>query len=72
MSLGKHLRRERLRCGLTLEGLARKVGYSKMHLWRIEKGRQQPGFDFVQKCATALGITLDTLVGSRKRNGSAA
>lgn len=52
---GPELRRRRLAAGLTLDGLAALVHYSKSHLSKVETGRQRPSPELARLCDAALG-----------------
>lgn len=58
--------------GLTLGGLAARVGVTKGHLSQIENGRKSGTPDLVRRLPAALGVTLDDLTGWRDadRDGS--
>ncbi|MFF6792880.1 helix-turn-helix domain-containing protein [Streptomyces filamentosus] len=52
---GPELRRRRLTAGMTLEGLAARVHYSKGQLSKVETGVQRPTVELARLCDAALG-----------------
>lgn len=52
---GPELRRRRLAAGMTLDGLAARVHYSKAQLSKVETGRQRPTPELARLCDGALG-----------------
>jgi transcriptional regulator with XRE-family HTH domain len=69
--LGRSIRAERRRAGLTQAELARKAGIAPNHLSRLESGEKiDPRFATVASLAAALGISLDTLAKGLGRRGS--
>ncbi|MEV8629300.1 helix-turn-helix transcriptional regulator [Streptomyces sp. NPDC051079] len=52
---GPELRRRRLAAGMTLDGLAARVHYSKGQLSKVETGRQQPTPELARLCDGAVG-----------------
>lgn len=57
--LGRALKAERIRLGLTLRELAERVG-TESHEWisAIEHGRRRPSIDVLDRLAVALGLRL--------------
>lgn len=55
------LRERREERGLTLEELARRTGYDRVTLWRIERGKSSPRKDTLAHLAKALGVTAADL-----------
>src|SRR3954447_25276566 len=55
-TFGALLRRQRLRAGLTQEGLAERAGLSPRGVIHLERGTRRPYPDTVQRLATALGL----------------
>jgi hypothetical protein len=53
--LGADLRAQRLECGLTLEALAAKIGYSPQHVSSAELAKSSVSGPFVAACDRALG-----------------
>lgn len=49
----------RLRCGLTQEQLAVKLGIPQSSVSRLERGLETPSLERAKKMADALGVTLD-------------
>jgi len=66
-ALGRRLRQERLRRGLTLKQIEFRVGISATHLSDIERGKCSPTVGVLDKLARALEtrstLLLDTLTG---------
>ncbi|MER8046256.1 helix-turn-helix transcriptional regulator [Streptomyces sp. NPDC094032] len=52
---GPELRRRRLAAGMTLDGLAARVHYSKGQLSKVDTGRQQPSPELARLCDGAVG-----------------
>ncbi|MFE4592656.1 helix-turn-helix domain-containing protein [Streptomyces laurentii] len=52
---GPELRRRRLEAGMTLDGLAARVHYSKAQLSKVETGRQRPTPELARLCDGAVG-----------------
>ena len=61
--LGERVREQRRKRGLTLEGLAERVGSSKSYMWEIEnKEVARPSAEKLAVIATALGTTVEFLL----------
>jgi transcriptional regulator with XRE-family HTH domain len=60
--IGARIRRERNRLGLSLEGLARKVGISKMTLHRIETGNTSPSVITLTEISFHLKQPIESLI----------
>jgi len=56
--IGKMIRRKRKALKLTQEQLAARAGIDKHYLSRIEKGKQQPSLNFLDKIAQAFESKL--------------
>ncbi|MFE7414038.1 helix-turn-helix domain-containing protein [Streptomyces laurentii] len=54
MKFGPELRRRRLAIGMTLDGLAARVHYSKGQLSKVETGRQRPTAELARLCDGAV------------------
>ncbi|OIV35754.1 hypothetical protein BIV57_19980 [Mangrovactinospora gilvigrisea] len=54
-SFGRELRERRVRAGLSLQGLADLVHYSKGQLSKVERGRQRPSRELAGLCDERLG-----------------
>lgn len=70
MDIGENIRRYRTRAGLSREKLILKCKglFSASHLLSIEKGKtKNPGIDIVAGVADALGVSVDELIGKKKR-----
>lgn len=61
--LGRAIRRERQRLGLSEAELARKVGVGKRLVVRLEAGAADPDFELLLALARALGLTPSALIG---------
>src|SRR3954466_5345097 len=68
---GVELRRRRVEAGLSLEGLARRVHYSKGHLSKVENGVKGPGDDPPPFCDAALGCGGALITAARRDEVSA-
>ncbi|MFJ8438500.1 helix-turn-helix domain-containing protein [Kitasatospora griseola] len=64
LSFGAELRRLREERGLSLDGLARRLRYSKGYLSKVERGERAASIDLARRCDAALGAegTLSGLV----------
>ena len=61
-ALGRSIRAERRRAGLTQAELARKASIAPNHLSRLESGEKiDPRFTTIAKLAAALDVSLDAL-----------
>jgi transcriptional regulator with XRE-family HTH domain len=60
-ALGQAVRRLRDNRGMRQRDLAREAKLSKTHVWRIEQGDVNPGWDTVRQLAGALGIKVSDL-----------
>lgn len=61
--LGERVREQRRKRGLTLEGLAERVGSSKSYMWEIEnKDVARPSAEKLALIATALDTTVEYLL----------
>ncbi|MBI2124165.1 helix-turn-helix transcriptional regulator [Candidatus Pacearchaeota archaeon] len=56
---GTKIAAERKKNKLSRSGLARRIGISDVHLWRIEKSLSQPGALVLAKIAKVLGKPMD-------------
>lgn len=62
--LGERVREQRRKRGLTLEGLAERVGSSKSYMWEIEnKEVVRPSAEKLAMIATTLDTTVEYLLG---------
>ncbi len=61
--LGKRIKDERRRQGLTLEALAERVGISRNFLWEIEAGRKAPALNTLYNLSITLNASIDYLMG---------
>lgn len=62
MLVGRSLREERLRQGLSLRDLSRKVNVSASFVSQVETGKAQPSVATLYQLANALGLSLDAIV----------
>jgi transcriptional regulator with XRE-family HTH domain len=60
--LGRKLKQERLRRGLTLKDVEARVGISATHLSEVERGKSSPTVGVLDKIAHALGTRSSLLV----------
>lgn len=66
--LAENIKRSRKRKGLTQEKLARLADISNNTLVKIEMGMaKEPTITTIQKLADALGISIDELVGRKRK-----
>jgi transcriptional regulator with XRE-family HTH domain len=70
--VGRNIRAERERGGLSLAQLSSASGISKAHLVRLEKGGGNPSLEILGRIAEALEVTIADLVGGPKLTYSAA
>ena len=61
-TVGKTIRQERVKQGLTQELLSGLAGIARTHLTMIESGTKQANFETVCKIASALGMKTSELV----------
>lgn len=61
-NLGKRIREERIRVGLTQERLAELVGCNESYIGQIERSTKNPSLETVLKIASALKVTIDYLL----------
>ncbi len=67
LGLGRQLRAERKRSGLTLRQLAERCGIAAARLSQIESGGHEPTFKQVGQIATALGVSLSAFFPPDRR-----
>ena len=62
---GEEVRQRREALGLTLEGMAERMGISPIYLGEVERGirKRGPSLDFALKIAQGLGVALPDLLG---------
>lgn len=60
--LGRKLKQERLRRGLTLKDVESRVGISATHLSEVERGKSSPTVGVLDKIARALGTRSSLLI----------
>jgi transcriptional regulator with XRE-family HTH domain len=57
--------------GLSLQGLAEKVGASKAHIWELEQGNtKNPSLALLTELSRALGVSIKVLVGESDETGA--
>ena len=61
MNIGKHIRENRLRCNLTQERLAEKLGVTAQAVSKWESGATMPDITLLPELAALFGITIDAL-----------
>jgi len=64
--VGRNIKEQRERAGLSLAQLAAATGISKAHLVRLEKRGGNPSLEILGRIAEALGVTIADLVGAPK------
>jgi len=62
VELGRRIKQERLRRGLTLKDIEAKVGISATHLSEVERGKSSPTVGVLEKIARALGTRSALLI----------
>src|SRR5689334_2985744 len=62
LELGRRIKQERLRRGLTLKDIEAKVGISATHLSEVERGKSSPTVGVLEKIARALGTRPALLI----------
>ncbi len=65
------LTRRRVELGLSRPELARRVGLSHQHLWRIERGLSRPSAALAVTLAEALDLPVADLLGNDAATGGA-
>jgi len=56
--VGEHVRRARLRSGMTLRTLARETGFSPSFMSQVENGQVSPSISSMERIARVVGLTL--------------
>ena len=65
MNFGARIKALRTERGLTLEQLAQSTGSSKSYIWELEnRNPPRPSAEKLSAIATALGVTVDYLLGA--------
>jgi transcriptional regulator with XRE-family HTH domain len=62
-ALGRRIREERIKSGLSIQQLADLAGLTKAYLVRVETEAANPSMDVVARIAEALDLTIADLVG---------
>lgn len=62
-ALGRRIREERAKAGLSIQQLADLAGLTKAYLVRVENETANPSMDVVARIAEALDLTIADLVG---------
>lgn len=65
MKIGKRIRSERLRRGMTQVSLADAVGVRSDSISKFERDCIQPGVETLRRLARVFGTSIDELVGQR-------
>ena len=60
--VGRRIRQQRLRQGLTQSQLAERVGAADETISRIERGKLAPSVDMLGRIAGVLGVSVDALL----------
>lgn len=63
MEIGKYVKAERKKAGLTQEQLAEGTGLSVVTIRQYEQGKRQPRFENLERIASCLGVSLSSLFG---------
>lgn len=61
-SLGKRIREERLKLGLTQEKLSEEIGVTDAYIGKIERGERSLSLETLVRIANKLGVTVDYLL----------
>jgi len=72
LRIGGRIRAERLRKGISLRGLARRVGLSPSLISQIETGKCQPSVSTLYAITTALGVSVQDVFGGAGTDGPGA
>jgi transcriptional regulator with XRE-family HTH domain len=71
MALNIFVMRRRAKLGLSIRGLAKRVGCSPTHILDIEKGRSaNPTIDFLASLGGALGVSVIQIVRATMKTDS--
>lgn len=62
----KEIRRLRKRAGISVKTLSSIAGVSMMSIYRYEQGKRMPDVDVAAKIASALGCSIEELIGKKK------
>ena len=62
-AVGERIRRLRSKKGITQDQLAELTGLNRVHLYRLENGRQSMTLNTLKIIADALGVRVRDLVG---------
>ena len=60
--LGEKIRTLRIHHGITMQGLADKLGTSSGYISLVENGQRKPGAEFVFRIAQLFGVSTDILL----------
>jgi transcriptional regulator with XRE-family HTH domain len=66
VNVGSLVRQERLKQGISLRELARRVGVSASMLSQLETGRTRPSVSTIYGIATELGLSIDALLSEEQ------
>ncbi len=66
VNVGSLIRRERLKLGLSLRELARRVGVSASMLSQVETDRTRPSVSTIYAIASELGLSIDALLSEEE------
>lgn len=62
----KEIRRLRKCAGLSVKALSSITGVSAMSIYRYEQGKRKPDVEVAAKIASALGCSIESLIGQKK------
>jgi len=70
LRIGGRIRAERVRRGISLRSLARSVGLSPSLISQIETGKCQPSVSTLYAITTALGVSVQDVLGNAETDGA--
>jgi len=70
MTVGEHIRRERLAAGLNQTDLGRRIGIAQVEVSRYETGRVEPSLRSLRRIAAALGIEPGELLAEEEHENT--
>lgn len=73
MSLGARLKDLRLGKGVSLQTVADAIGFSKPHVWELERGSSKnPSFELIKNLANYYCVSVDFLAGDDEEGDGAS
>ena len=66
--IGRRIRKQRIKKGLTIQKLAELLGLSNNFMGQVERGISTPSLETLIKIADKLELSLDYIVGTGKSN----